>query len=152
MQKYQYKMLKHWGIKIDVWDIMQQYFKITQKLLRWFMHCMQMRFSWYQYACSSTEKKKPDVVTTPDTKNLCLAMLQVTTKCSWTLHDVFFVGLDLVLFHDRHIDKKKRYHTEVHYLFVCILFCLTIMRLWTKFCDICWWMDLYPYNEALVKP
>ena len=72
-------MLKYWGIKIDVWDIMQQYFKITQKSLRWFMHCMQMRFSWYPYACLSQvaprkkkkkKKKKTDVVATHDTKNL----------------------------------------------------------------------------------
>ena len=47
------------------------------------------------FKSGGTEKKNPDVVETPDTKNLCLAMFQVTTKFSCYM--MFFLGLDLVL-------------------------------------------------------
>ena len=77
------------------------------------------------FKSGGTKKKKTDIEATLDTINLFLAMLQVqnvAVTCS-------FVGLDLVVALGRNIDKEKKWHTEVHYLFVCILLCPTVTRL-----------------------
>ena len=61
--------------------ILQNNTRITAMIYVLCANALQL-ISICMFKSGGTEKKKTDVVVTPGTINLCLAMLQVTTKCS----------------------------------------------------------------------